>query len=187
MSLAPVTVESPLGRLVQAISEVVIVGGDLASTAEGVANVLRSWVTRQDLLATDQCEPDPRHYRQHVLHVEPDGNFSVVALVWLPGQVTPIHDHISWCVVGVHRGQELETRYRQAEEDGKSWLVELDQCVNPTGSVAALTPPGDIHRVANGGDDLAISLHVYGANIARLGSSIRRRYDLPVLATPVAG
>jgi predicted metal-dependent enzyme (double-stranded beta helix superfamily) len=186
VSLAPVAVESPLGGLIQSIRGVVIAGGDQAATAEGVAGQLRSWVTRQDLLAADQCEPDPTHYRQHVLHVEPDGSFSVVALVWLPGQATPIHDHISWCVVGVHRGQELETRYRQVKADGESWLVERDECVNPTGSVAALTPPGDIHRVANAGEGLAISLHVYGADIGQLGSSIRRRYDLPVRAGPAA-
>jgi 3-mercaptopropionate dioxygenase len=28
---------------------------------------------------------------------------------------------------------------------------------------------------------VAISLHVYGADITRLGSSVRRTYDLPVL------
>ena len=184
MSPTSIAIGSPLAALVQALRGVVSAGGDEATIAEGVADRLRSWVTRDDLLAADQCEPDPNHYRQHVLHVEADGSFSVVALVWLPGQETPIHDHISWCVVGVHRGQELETRYRRVEDAGGSWLVELDQCVNSTGSVAALTPPGDIHRVANAGAGLAISLHVYGADIGKLGSSIRRRYDLLVRATP---
>jgi predicted metal-dependent enzyme (double-stranded beta helix superfamily) len=36
--------------------------------------------------------------------------------------------------------------------------------------------------VRNIGGDVAISLHVYGADITRLGSSVRRTYDLPVLA-----
>lgn len=186
MNVSPSAIGSQLGALVQAIRDVVGEGGGQATIAEGVAARLRSWVTRDDLLASAQCEPDPNHYRQHVLHVEPDGSFSIVALVWLPGQETPIHDHISWCVVGVHRGQELETRYRQVEAAGATWLVELDQVVNPVGSVAALTPPGDIHRVANAGDGLAISLHVYGADIGQLGSSIRRRYDLPVRLAPPA-
>jgi predicted metal-dependent enzyme (double-stranded beta helix superfamily) len=48
--------------------------------------------------------------------------------------------------------------------------------------VSGFAPPGDIHRVRNIGDDTAISLHVYGADITRLGSSIRRTYDLPVMA-----
>ena len=48
--------------------------------------------------------------------------------------------------------------------------------------MGGFAPPGDIHRVRNCGDGVAISLHVYGADITRLGSSVRRIYDLPVLA-----
>ena len=51
---------------------------------------------------------------------------------------------------------------------------------NPAGTVSGFAPPGDIHRVRNHGDGVAISLHVYGADITRLGSSVRRVYDLPV-------
>ncbi|MEP6956605.1 MAG: cysteine dioxygenase family protein, partial [Chthoniobacterales bacterium] len=131
-------------------------------------------------LRCDQFEPDPTCYRQHVLHVEPDGSFSVVALVWLPGQTTCIHDHVSWCVVGVHLGEEHETLYQVGGcEDDRHLFVSGHQ-VNPAGCVAALVPPGDIHHVANDGESLAVSLHIYGANIAELGSSIRRRYQLPV-------
>ena len=50
------------------------------------------------------------------------------------------------------------------------------------GHVEALEPPGDIHAVTAGGRDIAISIHVYGADISALGSSIHRRYDeLPIL------
>jgi predicted metal-dependent enzyme (double-stranded beta helix superfamily) len=46
--------------------------------------------------------------------------------------------------------------------------------------VSGFAPPGDIHRVRNTGDDVAISMHVYGADISRLGNSIRREYPLPI-------
>jgi 3-mercaptopropionate dioxygenase len=52
--------------------------------------------------------------------------------------------------------------------------------------VSGFAPPGDIHRVRNHGRDVAISLHVYGADIARLGSSVRRIYDLPLVAAASA-
>lgn len=42
-----------------------------------------------------------------------------------------------------------------------------------------LRAPGDIHRVRNAGSGKAISLHVYGADITRLGTSIRRVYEPP--------
>jgi predicted metal-dependent enzyme (double-stranded beta helix superfamily) len=119
-------------------------------------------------------------YCQHILHVEADGSFSVVALVWLPGQSTPVHDHVSWCVVGVHLGEEHETTYDLRGGSDDPHLAVAGRSVNPAGSVAALVPPGDIHHVENGGSRLAVSLHIYGADIGKLGSSIRRRYDLPV-------
>lgn len=134
------------------------------------------------LLTPEQQVGDPDRYRQHLLHAEPDGSFSVVALVWLPGQCTSIHDHVSWCVTGVHRGEERERRYRllpAAEAGGSARLVATEDVVNPTGAVCGFAPPGDIHKVWNGGQDKAISLHVYGADISRLGSSVRRVYELP--------
>jgi predicted metal-dependent enzyme (double-stranded beta helix superfamily) len=51
------------------------------------------------------------------------------------------------------------------------------------GSVSVLQPPGDIHTFYNPGPDLAISIHIYGADVRKLGTSIRCRYDLPVVET----
>jgi 3-mercaptopropionate dioxygenase len=52
--------------------------------------------------------------------------------------------------------------------------------LNQTGTVSGFAPPGDIHRVRNTGEEVAISMHVYGADISRLGNSIRREYTLPI-------
>ena len=142
-------------------------------TVAAVCAALRPALSAPDLLLTEQRIGDPAAYRSHVLHVAPDGAFSVVALVWLPGQATPIHDHLAWCVVGVYEGAEHETRYRLT---GDGRLVESGSAVAFPGEVAGLLPPGDIHRVHNVGDSTAISLHVYGADLGIVGSSIRRTY-----------
>jgi 3-mercaptopropionate dioxygenase len=52
--------------------------------------------------------------------------------------------------------------------------------------VSGFAPPGDIHRVRHGGDLTAISIHIYGTDVSRIGSSVRRYYDLPVKPTPSA-
>lgn len=151
-------------------------------TAYLVGEKLAPHLGAADLLTAAQREPDPDRYRQHLLHAEQDGSFSLVALVWLPGQRTPVHDHVSWCVTGVHEGEEHERRYRllPAEAAGDSArLVATEDVVNPLGSVCGFAPPGDIHRVWNGGESLAVSIHIYGADISRLGSSVRRVYELP--------
>jgi predicted metal-dependent enzyme (double-stranded beta helix superfamily) len=142
-----------------------------------VAAALKPYLSIPDLLTHEQMEPDPDSYRQHILHVEPDGSFSLVALVWLPGQCTCIHDHVSWCVVGTYIGAEEERRY----DLGAGYLLEAGMSVNRAGTVTFIEPPGDIHQVRNVTEGKVISLHVYGADVSKLGSSIRRRYELPVL------
>lgn len=172
----------PLVGLVRATRRVVSEETEPDRIARRVAAELQSRVEEPNLLRPEQRAASESSYCQHILHVEEDGSFSVVALVWLPGQSTPVHDHVSWCVTGVHRGRELEQRFRLVDEQGGegAYLVEGDRTTNDTGSVAALSPPGDIHRVENPGPETAVSIHVYGADIDALGSSIRRRYDLEV-------
>jgi len=46
-------------------------------------------------------------------------------------------------------------------------------------TVADFAPPGDIHRVRNTRDSVAVSMHVCGADISRLGTSTRRENTLP--------
>ncbi|MDJ1136062.1 cysteine dioxygenase family protein [Streptomyces iconiensis] len=178
----PVRTTERLHALVQDVREAVGRGLPPDVTAYLVGEKLAPHLGAEGLLTEAQREGDPERYRQHLLHAEGDGSFSVVALVWLPGQRTSIHDHVSWCVTGVHQGEEHERRYRLLPAEspgGTARLVATEDVVNPEGSVCGFAPPGDIHRVWNGCDSTAISLHIYGADISRLGSSVRRVYDLP--------
>ncbi|MFR9673864.1 cysteine dioxygenase [Streptomyces sp. TR06-5] len=187
--MATSTETGPLARttarttaLVADVREAVDRGLPPDVTAYLVGEKIAPHLGASDLLTPQQCEGDPAHYRQHLLHAEPDGSFSVVALVWLPGQRTAVHDHVAWCVTGVHQGEEHERRYRlvPAGEHGEpARLVATEDVVNPQGAVCGFAPPGDIHAVRNGCDRTAISLHVYGADLSRLGTSVRRVYDLP--------
>ena len=81
---------------------------DWSGTAQLVADQLRLHLSARDVLSAEQRLGSPDGYRSHTLHVEPDGSFSIVALVWRPGQVTRIHDHVTWCVFGVIQGIEHE-------------------------------------------------------------------------------
>jgi predicted metal-dependent enzyme (double-stranded beta helix superfamily) len=169
-----------LPQLVGDIREIVAKELDSAQTSAAVAEVLGPYLDSADLLTEADRAASEEHYQQHVLHVEPDGSFSIVSLVWLPGQRTPIHDHVSWCVVGVYEGEEAEVRYRLDGTGEDRHLVATGTGINPHGSTCGFAPPGDLHEVANAGNSKAISIHVYGADIRRLGSSIRRQYDFPV-------
>jgi predicted metal-dependent enzyme (double-stranded beta helix superfamily) len=154
--------------------------------AHDVADALEMLLTEPDWLLSEQREGWPDRFRTHVIHVAPDGGFSIVVVVWQPGQTTPVHDHVSWCVVGVYEGEEEEIGYRLYEGNGGRFLVEHEVEVAQPGQVTTLLPPEeDIHRVTNAGTGKAISVHVYGADIGRLGSSINHVFDdLPVRPDP---
>jgi 3-mercaptopropionate dioxygenase len=166
--------------LVTAIRGATARHADWTQTAALVGDALRRQLPGPDILTAGERAGSPDGYVCHILHAEPDGAFSVCAMVWRPGQETPVHDHVTWCVVGVLQGAEHEELF--AMRDGGSALEQTGGRVNVTGDVGGFAPPGDIHRVRNHGAGVAISMHVYGADITRLGNSVRRTYDQPVLS-----
>ena len=160
----------PAHSLVAGIRTAIDSHADWEATAQRVAEQLRRHLPAPDVLTAEQRLGSPDDYVGHNLHVEPDGSFSIVALVWRPGQITRIHDHVTWCVLGVIQGVEHEELF---DAD----LKLIGESDNHVGDVSGFAPPGDIHRVRNTGEETAISIHVYGTDVTRVGSSARRYYD----------
>jgi len=159
-----------LTGLIAAVRQVTAMRADWSRTAQVVAEQLRAHLPDPGILTPGQRRGQPGGPSGHLLHAETDGTFSILGLVWRPGQSTRIHDHITWCVAGVLAGSEHEELF--------------DESLNPVGvrdshpgEVSGFAPPGDIHRIRNTGPRTAISLHIYGTDITRVGSSARRYYD----------
>jgi 3-mercaptopropionate dioxygenase len=166
----------PAGRLADLAAGVrtaLAARADWHETAQLVAGHLRRHLPTPAVLTAEQRLGSPDGYSSHTLHAEPDGAFSIVAVVWRPGQLTRIHDHTTWCVVGVIQGVEHEELF-----DADLNLVGRSD--NRVGDVSGFAPPGDIHRVHNTADTTAISIHIYGTDVTRTGSSVRRYYDAEV-------
>ena len=171
---APV-VRSPrpgLAELVRRIRRCTREASDPHAIATLVAEALTSAEPTAALLTAAERAGNADHYTRHTLHTE--AAFSISAVVWRPGQVTEIHDHLVWCSFMVLQGAESETLF----DIRAGRLVQIGRRERATGSVSGTAPPDDIHRVANTGDSVAITLHVYGADL-RQGTSVRRSYELP--------
>jgi len=163
-----------LGRLRAFVTSLAVLvdraGEDEARILREGAHLLRGLVAVDDWLPLTFAAPDPRRYRQYLLHCDSLQRFSVVSFVWGPGQATPVHNHTVWGLVGVLRGAELTQGYAREgallRPDGPTYRLE-------TGQVAQVSPRiGDIHRVANAHtDQTSISIHVYGANIGAVRRS----------------
>ncbi|MFI6596100.1 cysteine dioxygenase [Nonomuraea sp. NPDC050536] len=165
-----------LDELVTDIDRIAARRMPLRETAFAVADLLRAGLPGLDILTEEEREGSPDGYVSKPLYCQDD--FSIVSVVWRPGQGTIIHDHVSWCAFGILSGIEYETLYR----DMGDHLVEIGRAANMPGEVSGFAPPGDIHKVQNTSSEIGVSLHVYGADVAKLGSSVRRVYDLPVRA-----
>src|SRR5690349_14647993 len=171
MTATQIPTAGRLSPLVAGIRTAVESHAGWAETAQLVAGRLRRHLPApDDVLTAEQRLGSPEGYRSHTLHVEPDGSFSIVALVWRPGQLTRIHDHVTWCTFGVIQGVEHEELF----DADLNLIGESD---NHVGDVSGFAPPGDIHRVHNTGSETAISIHIYGTDVSRIGSSARRYYD----------
>ena len=186
-------VPRPVGRtralrhLTRSLDALVASHSESYTVAGRVGMLLQHALADPLLLEPRHCEPWEDRYRPHLVHTHPAGRYSIVALVWKPGQATAIHDHRCWCVVGVWRGLERETTYELHGGPGSHHLTPRGSVVAAPGDVSVLVPPDeDIHRVENAGTSLAVSIHVYGDDISVLGSSINREFaaDL-VRARPV--
>lgn len=170
-----------LANFVIRMDNLVAGSDDPHHVAEACGRHLAELLEHPECLAPTHRQPDDEAYRQHVVHVHPEGRYSIVSLVWLPGQATPIHDHRCWCVVGVLKGREREERFSLHAEGDDEWLADEGATLYDPGQVCCLVPPvEDIHRVVNAADDVSISLHIYGADIATVGTSINRTFDLEV-------
>lgn len=116
-----------------------------------------------DWLPADCCRPADDTYRRHVLYGDPLGRFTVLSVVWMPGQGTPLHGHTAWGAVGVYRGRPSVANYRLCREGS----IELAcQGVCRPGDVTCVQAGIDHpHRVFNDSDDIAITIHTYGRDL----------------------
>jgi 3-mercaptopropionate dioxygenase len=164
---------------------------DAADRVTMIAPLMRRLLdTDRSFLRRDHFRSDPQHYQRNAIHIAPDGNLSLFALVWLPGQWTPVHDHGSWGVVGIVQGL-LEERSFMAidgEITGDAGIrlrrggVVL---LNP-GSITSFVPnPDHIHMTGVAAErETCVSLHLYGRNmnsfhIYDVAAGTRRMIDVP--------
>ncbi|TVQ48617.1 MAG: cysteine dioxygenase [Gammaproteobacteria bacterium] len=162
----PLAVVPPaLARYVAHVESLLAGAADEEALAARVAGALGELACERDLLAPEQRIGDAETYTRHLLYADPEGRFSVLALVWMPGQGTPVHGHTAWGAVAVHEGRPTVALYEYEPGYGALPRQEL-QCV--PGEVswvrAGIQYP---HRICNTSDRPAITLHTYGRDLSR--------------------
>jgi predicted metal-dependent enzyme (double-stranded beta helix superfamily) len=145
--------------------------GDEEAMIGGAQPLLAELISKDDWLP-EAYAVEGETYRQYLLHCDPLQRFSVVSFIWGPGEVTPVHDHTVWGLIGVLRGAETGQSFELAEGGGPMIAGE-PELLQP-GQIDVVSPTrGDIHVVTNAIEDRAsISIHVYGANIGAVSRHV---------------
>jgi predicted metal-dependent enzyme (double-stranded beta helix superfamily) len=129
-----------------------------------------------DLLTPAQRIPSPDCYARHVVYGDPAGRFTILSLVWMPGQFSPPHAHHTWCAYAVCDNTLTETEYALDRATMKALPLRT---VERRAGYCTFGEAGldQIHRLGNSGVLPAVSLHVYGVESGRIGTHVNRKVD----------
>jgi predicted metal-dependent enzyme (double-stranded beta helix superfamily) len=141
--------------------------------AERIVPALAVAAAEPSLVAAAQCRPRSECYARHVLYGDPQGRFTILALVWGAGQFSPPHAHHAWCAYAVRAGVLDETLFAYDPDAGMARPVRT--AVRAAG-FACFAHGGldQIHRLGNAGVEPAISIHVYGVARERIATDVNR-------------
>jgi predicted metal-dependent enzyme (double-stranded beta helix superfamily) len=165
----------PVARLMAEIGEAC--GGSAEAMGERIANALRVAAATPGFLSAEHRVPRAGCYARHTIGSDPAGRFTLLSLVWGPGQFSPPHAHDAWCAYAVAENALTETLYR-FDPDRKIAVPEGTATREPGYACFANAGLEQIHRLGNAGDVPAISIHVYGVEGSRVGTHVNRLMDV---------
>ncbi len=123
--------------------------------------LVRRLLNSSEWLHYEYLEPNPdRGWAVTTLYDEPDFPLTVQTVVWLPGSVSPIHNHATWGIVAILSGEEKNTFWKKVNPDDKQ-IEKAGELILSPGDIISLTPDA-IHHVEVMGDEPTVSFNLYG-------------------------
>ncbi|MEA5568684.1 cupin domain-containing protein [Anabaena sp. UHCC 0399] len=87
---------------------------------------------------------------------------TVQTVTFAPGSISNIHNHGTWGVVAVLKGQEKNTVWRRTQHPGFADKIEpTGEIILSPGDIISFTPDA-IHSVAAVGDEPTVTFNIYG-------------------------
>lgn len=164
----------PLQALVDALRSACAHGGE--PQAMHITAALSTAVAAGAWLPREQRRANHQRYARHLIYADPQKQFSILALVWAPGQSSPVHAHRTWCSVAVYQGTLTEISYTLPPDSNAP--AEVRREMRNAGSTSFDSAGDAIHALANHSRENAVSLHVYGVGGDQVASGINRIFEL---------
>jgi len=141
--------------------------------APRIVAALQAAAAQRDLLTPNQRATEAGCYARHLLYSDPRGRFTIVSIVWGPGQFSPTHGHHTWCAYAVHQNTLEETLFAWDQASGTARPARTQ--ARPAGyGCFARAGLDQIHRLGNSGGEPAISIHIYGVERERVCTHVNR-------------
>ncbi|MBX3117884.1 MAG: cysteine dioxygenase family protein [Fimbriimonadaceae bacterium] len=121
----------------------------------------------EDFIPAELLKPHPESYARRLVHNDPEGRYTILAMVWGKGQGTKLHDHAGkWCVECVYRGRIRVVSYDLVREDGDMLHFAPQQEIYAgVGEAGALIPPYEYHTIENTEQEPTVTIHVYSGEL----------------------
>lgn len=126
---------------------------------EAISPLVRKLLISSDWLQGEYLDPDPQTgWSVLTLYDEPDFPLTVQTVAWLPGIVSPIHNHATWGIVALISGEEKNTLWNRNDDGGIEKVGDI--ILNP-GEIISFMPDA-IHHIEALGNQPTISFNLYG-------------------------
>ncbi|HWQ96362.1 MAG TPA: hypothetical protein VN368_03205 [Candidatus Methylomirabilis sp.] len=138
--------------------------------------LLEEFLRSPDSLTQEAFKPRKDRFANNLIYMPKDKIFSIIGGVFLPHQATPIHDHLTWALIGIYEGEEKESLYRRMDDGSNPKVATMKKMSERTHKLGHLTVLGKdgIHSIENVSDKPSLSIHIYGIDI---GNTQRHTYN----------
>ena len=130
---------------------------------EQIRPLVRRLLTSSYWLQGEYREPNPdTGWSVLMLYDEPEFPLTVQTVVWLPGRVSPIHNHAAWGVVALISGEEKNTFWRRTtDSEFPDRIEKVGEQILVPGDIISFMPDA-IHHVEVMGTEPTITFNLYG-------------------------
>ncbi|MEQ9234953.1 cupin [Coleofasciculus sp. E2-BRE-01] len=130
---------------------------------EQIRPLVRRLLTSSYWLQGEYREPNPdTGWSVLMLYDEPEFSLTVQTVVWLPGRVSPIHNHAAWGVVALISGEEKNTFWRRTtDSEFPDRIEKVGEQILVPGDIISFMPDA-IHHVEVMGEEPTITFNLYG-------------------------
>ncbi|MDJ0903607.1 MAG: cupin [Xenococcus sp. MO_188.B8] len=164
-TLEPDLPEQPyrLYRFLTDLEDILLTIPDDRDRLKAIFPLVRKLLMSSYWLQMEYHTPNPETgWSVNTLYKEQDYPITIQTVAWLPGNVSPIHNHATWGIVALIDGQEKNRFWKRSPDKEYPHKIELiDEYNFIPGDIIGLMPDA-IHSVEPLGEEPTITFNIYG-------------------------